>query len=161
MMLSAISLGVFWRLAPSTMAIIRSRNASPGIGGDADDDPVGEHRGAAGDGGVVAAGAADDRGALAGDGALVDRGDAHHDLAVAGDLLVRLDEHRDPLCGAPRPRPSVCFAFRTGPFSFRAFTSRRAFRSVSACALPRPSAMASAKLAKSTVNQSQSETARM
>ncbi len=34
-------------------------------------------------------------------------------------------------------------------------------RRVSACALPRPSAMASAKLAKSTVNQSQSEMARM
>ncbi len=43
----------------------------------------------------------------------------------------------------------------------RATTSRRALRSASACALPRPSAIASAKLAKSTVNQSQSETARM
>jgi len=30
-MFSAISLGVFWRLAPSTMAIIRSRNVSPGL----------------------------------------------------------------------------------------------------------------------------------
>ena len=30
-MLSAISFGVFWRLAPSTMAIMRSRNASPGF----------------------------------------------------------------------------------------------------------------------------------
>ena len=29
-MLSAISFGVFWRLAPSTIAIIRSRNVSPG-----------------------------------------------------------------------------------------------------------------------------------
>ena len=37
--------------------------------------------------------------------------------------------------------------------------SLRALRSVSACALPRPSAIASAKLAKSTVNQSQSEIA--
>ena len=27
----AISFGVFWRLAPSTMLIIRSRNASPGL----------------------------------------------------------------------------------------------------------------------------------
>ena len=30
-MLSAISLGVFCRLAPSTIAIIRSRNVSPGL----------------------------------------------------------------------------------------------------------------------------------
>ena len=30
-MLSAISFGVFWRLAPSTIAIIRSRKASPGF----------------------------------------------------------------------------------------------------------------------------------
>ena len=30
-MVSAISLGVFWRLAPSTIAIMRSRNASPGL----------------------------------------------------------------------------------------------------------------------------------
>ncbi len=29
-MFSAISLGVFWRLAPSTSEIIRSRNVSPG-----------------------------------------------------------------------------------------------------------------------------------
>src|SRR6516165_6604682 len=30
-MLSAISLGVFWRCAPSTSAIIRSRKVSPGL----------------------------------------------------------------------------------------------------------------------------------
>src|SRR5207237_799853 len=30
-MSSAISFGVFWRFAPSTSAIIRSRNASPGL----------------------------------------------------------------------------------------------------------------------------------
>ena len=30
-MVSAISLGVFWRLAPSTSAIMRSRNVSPGL----------------------------------------------------------------------------------------------------------------------------------
>ena len=40
-------------------------------------------------------------------------------------------------------------------------TSRRVARSVSAWALPRPSAMASAKLANSTVNHSQTETPRM
>ncbi len=42
-----------------------------GVGGDAHDQPVGEHARAAGDGAAVAAALADDRGALAGDGALV------------------------------------------------------------------------------------------
>ncbi len=51
--------------------------------------------------------------------------------------------------------------FRGARSSFRAMMSRRALRSASACALPRPSAIASAKLANSTVNQSQSEIARM
>jgi hypothetical protein len=37
----------------------------------------------------------------------------------------------------------------------RAIVSLRALRRLAACALPRPSATASAKLAKSTVNQSQ------
>ena len=39
--------------------------------------------------------------------------------------------------------------------------SRRALRSEAACALPRPSAMASAKFAKSTVNHSQTDTQKM
>ena len=42
-----------------------------------------------------------------------------------------------------------------------AMVSERAFRSVSACALPRPSAMASAKLANSTVNHSHSVICRL
>ncbi len=54
-MFSAISLGVFCRLAPSTRAIIRSMKLSPGLGGDLDDDPVGEDLGAAGDRAPVAA----------------------------------------------------------------------------------------------------------
>ena len=41
--------GVFWRLAPSTSAIIRSRKVSPGFGGDPDDERVGDDRRAAGD----------------------------------------------------------------------------------------------------------------
>ena len=48
-----------------------------------------------------------------------------------------------------------------GLVSFFATISRRARRSVSACALPRPSAMASAKLAKTTVNYSHNEMARI
>ena len=43
--------------------------------------------------------------------------------------------------------------------TLRAMVSLRIRRKVSACAFPRPSATASAKLAKITVNQSQMETA--
>ncbi len=60
-----------------------------GIRGDADLDLVGEHACAAGDGGAVAAGLADDRSGLAGDGRLVDGGDAFDDFAVAGNHLRR------------------------------------------------------------------------
>ena len=49
-MSSAISFGVFWRTAPSTSAIIRSRKRLTGSRGDADDDLVGEDARAAGDG---------------------------------------------------------------------------------------------------------------
>ena len=152
-MLRAISLGVFCRLAPSTRAIMRSRKVSPGFERDAHDDPVGQHPGAAGDRRAVAARLADDRGRLAGDGRLVDRGDALDDLAVAGDDLARPRRRtgRRPAAALDglldRRRP----ALRT-----RAMVSERVLRRVSAWALPRPSAMASAKLANSTVNHSQS-----
>ena len=90
-MLSAISFGVFCRSAPSTSAIMRSRNVSPGIGGDPDLDPVREHARAAGDRGSIAAGLADDRRRLAGDRRLVHRRDALDDLAVGRDELAGLD----------------------------------------------------------------------
>ena len=60
-MLSAISFGVLRRSAPSTSAIIRSRNECPGSWVISHDDPVREHAGAAGDGAAVAAGLADHR----------------------------------------------------------------------------------------------------
>src|ERR1700683_706386 len=57
--------------------------------------------------------------------------------------------------------PSLSFdpgtsSSRPSGFMRLAMVSRRAFRNVSACALPRPSAIASAKFANSTVNQSHS-----
>ena len=64
-----------------------------GIGGDAHDQPVGQHARAAGDAAAVAAAFADDRRAFAGDGAFVDGGDAFDDFAVAGDELAGFDEH--------------------------------------------------------------------
>ena len=120
--------------------------------GDADDDPVRQHAGAAGDGAAVAAGLPDDRGRLAGDRRLVDGRDALDDVAVAGDDLAGLDDHAvaDLAAGSPGTSDS-------GPSaaSSRATVSVRVARSEAACALPRPSATASARLPKRTVSQSQ------
>ena len=92
-MLSAISFGVFWRSAPSTSAIIRSRKVSPGSRGDAHDDLVGEHAGAAGHGRPVATRFADHRRGFAGDGRLVDRRDALDDLTVRRHHLAGGHDH--------------------------------------------------------------------
>ena len=50
---------------------------------------------------------------------------------------------------------TIWYCVRSLPSSFFACTWRRIARSVAACALPRPSATASAKFANSTVSQSQ------
>jgi hypothetical protein len=68
-----------------------------GIGGDADQDPVGEDGRAPGDRAAVAARFPDDRRRLTGDGRLVDRGDALDHLAIARDHLSRLHHHDVPL----------------------------------------------------------------
>ena len=68
-----------------------------GIGGDAHDQPVGQHARAAGDAAAVAAAFADHRCALAGDGAFVDRGDAFDHLAVGGDLSPASTSTTSPL----------------------------------------------------------------
>jgi hypothetical protein len=65
----------------------------PGVGRDADEDPVGEDRRPPGDRAPVAARLPDDRCRLAGDGRFVDRRDALDHLAVARDHLARLDDH--------------------------------------------------------------------
>ena len=154
-MSSAISFGVFCRSAPSTMAIMRSRKVAPGCAVIAHLDPVGDDAGAAGDGRAVAAGFADHRRGFAGDRGFVDRGDALDDLAVGRDDVAGLDQHdvarpevaaRAGLGMSRRPRIDQPLGAR-----FRSACAR----SVSARALPRPSASASAKLANSTVNQSQ------
>ena len=132
------------------------------VGGDADDEPVGEHARAAGDGAAVAAALADHRRALAGDGALVDRGDALDHLAVAGDR------------GRPASTSTRSPRRRLGGGTSSTAASRRgrgealgarppggpgAACRPAPCRGPRPSPRRSC--AKSTVNQSQSETARM
>ncbi len=62
-----------------------------------------------------------------------------------------------PLRSVP-PGTVVTGASRRGAPSFLALTSRRVLRRLAACALPRPSAIASAKLANSTVNHSHTAT---
>ena len=105
-MFSAISFGVFCRFAPSTSAIIRSMKLSPGFWVISHDDPVGEHPGAAGDRGPVAARLADDRRRLAGDRRLVDAGDAVDDVPVAGDDLPGLARRRGRPAAAAAPAPT-------------------------------------------------------
>ena len=147
-MLSAISFGVFCRSAPSTSAIIRSRNVWPGIGRDPDLDPVREHARATGHRRAIAAGFANDGCGLARDRRLVHRGDALDDLAVGRDELA--GAHDDDVVLAQRRGRN---GLRRGRSTIRfATVSVRVFRSVSACALPRPSAIASAKLANRTVS---------
>ena len=162
--LSATSLGVFCRSDPSTRAIIRSTNEWPGLGGDPDDDPVGEHHGAAGDRAPVAAGLADHRGGLAGHRGLVDGGHALDDVTVAGDPLPGLhDDHvagpqaccGDLLDGQRRPGCRCSASWSQRRATRRAVVSCWSSRRLAACALPRPSATASARVPKSTVSQSQ------
>ena len=118
--------------------------------GDLDDDAVREHARAARDRAAVAAGLADDRRRLAGDGRLVDRRDALDDRPVARDDLARLD-HDDVAAPQLRRRLAV-------PSASLAVVVVRIARRASAWALPRPSAKASARLAKTTVNHSHTAT---
>ena len=120
--------------------------------GDLDHEPVGEQTRAAGDGRAVAAGLADHRRGLARDRGLVDRADALDDLAVGGDDLARLD---DDDVAAPEVGCRHLLERRRCPMRRKAVVVVRVARSAFACALPRPSAIASAKFAKSTVSQSQ------
>ena len=150
-MVSAISLGVFWRSAPSTRAIMRSRKVSPGSEVMRTAIWSESTLRAAGDGAAVAAALADHRRRLAGDRRLVDRGDALDDVAVAGDDLAGRDDH--DVAAAQLGRRDLLDRRRRS--RRLAKVSVLILRSASACALPRPSAIASAKLANSTVNHSQ------
>ncbi len=150
-MFSAISFGVFCRDGAFDQGDHPVEEALAGSGGDLHDDPVGQHLGTAGHRAAVAAGLADDRGRLAGDRGLVDAGDTLDDVPVAGDGLAGLDHHAVAE-SAMRRRHRFLACRRT---SRRAVVSVLARRSVSAWALPRPSATASARLAKITVSQSQ------
>ena len=110
-----------------------------------------EHARAAGDRAAVAAGLADDGRGLAGDGRLVDGRDAL-DRRCRRRGSARRPRRRRRRRGPART--PACVA----PSRSLAVVSLRIARSVAACALPRPSAIASAKLPKSTVSHSQTAT---
>ncbi len=151
-MFSAISLGVFCRAAPSTRLIIRSMNVSPGFV-------------------VILMTIRSDR-------TFVPPVTAHRsppDSRMTGaDSPVIADSSTDatPSTTSPSPGmtspasqttrspmvssvPATCSSDVPSASSRRATVSVLALRSVSAWALPRPSATASARLAKITVSHSQ------
>src|SRR3954471_16852994 len=163
-MWSAISLGVFCLAAPSTSAIIRSRNDSPGLA-------------------VM-------RTTIRSESTLVPPVTAERSPPLSrmtgADSPVIADSSTEAMPSMTSPSPGMSpFASTTtrSPFfsreagiissfamgmtssgggqvrTLRAMVSFCIRRSESACAFPRPSATASAKLAKITVNQSHTETA--
>src|SRR5271169_4385041 len=151
-MFKAISFGVFCREAPSTSLIIRSKNVSPGFE-------------------VI-------RTLISSESTRVPPVTAERsppDSRITGaDSPVIADSSTDATPSITSPSPGInspAATTTTSPArSFELATisvlpssrnlcasvSARALRSVSACAFPRPSAMASAKFANSTVNHSQS-----
>ena len=124
---------------------------------DADEDAVAQDARPAGDRAAIAAALANDRRGFARDGRFIDARDAFDDLAVARNEIVRFADD------------DVAFPQIAGG-DFLLIAVRQATRlwwscacgaRLSACALPRPSAIASAKLAKRSVNQSQSVICRL
>ena len=161
-MSSAISFGVFFRLAPSTIAIMRSRKVSPGLR-------------------VIFTTSQSDRTVVppvtAQKSPPLSRMTGALSPVIALSLTEATPSSTSPSPGMVSPAstrtvspalsvepatsstsPSCRGAPWSGDLSFLAWTSLRALRRVSACALPRPSAIASAKFANSTVNHSHRDT---
>src|ERR1035441_4102984 len=151
--LRAISLGVFWRCAPSTRAIMRSRKVSPGLE-------------------VIFTLIQSLRTLVPPVTALRSPPDSRMTgalspvMADSSTLAMPSMTSPSPGMGSPAStltvraggnRAAATISVRPPLCKRRALVSVLVLRRVSACALPRPSAMASAKLANSTVNHSQSE----
>ena len=152
-MSSAISFGVFWRSAPSTSLIMRSRKVEPGaavmrtlIQSDSTWVPP-----------VTAERSPPDSRMTGADSPVIAASftEAMPSTTSPSDGMVSpastSDHVADLEAGAGDPLGSCC---RSAPVRSLAWVSVRVRRSASACALPRPSAIASAKLANSTVNHS-------
>ncbi len=148
---SAISFGVFCRLAPSTRPIIRSRKVCPRsavisttIRSESTRVPP-----------VTAERSPPDSRITGADSPVI----ADSSTEATPSMISPSEGMRSPASHTTRsPLASSAAAMRVSvpsALSRRASVSERIRRSVSACALPRPSAMASAKLAKITVRKSQ------
>ena len=151
-MFSAISFGVFCRSAPSTSLIMRSRKVEPGaavmrtrIQSDSTWVPP-----------VTAERSPPDSRMTGADSPV-----------IAASLTEAMPSMTSPSEGIMSPASTRTMSptfspvqgtslkfCRSAPLSSLAWVSLRCRRKVSACALPRPSATASAKLANSTVNHS-------
>ena len=152
-MINAISLGVFCRFAPSTRVIMRSRNVSPGLAvmrmtrkSDSTFVPP-----------VTAERSPPDSRITGADSPVI--ADSSTDATPSitspspGIMSPGMHNTTSPLRSSPPCTDST--ADRSlGLRSRFAVVWVRDFRRVSACALPRPSAMASAKFANTTVNHS-------
>ena len=150
----AISFGVFCRSAPSTSAIMRSRNVSPGLAVifttisslNTRVPPVTAERSPP-----------DSRTTGADSPVIADSSTVAMPSTMSpspGITSPAVTTHRSPSWSSDDGVSTIVpSAVRT-----RAVVSARVLRSVAAWALPRPSAIASAKLANSTVNQSHSDT---
>ena len=154
---SASSLGVFWRRAPSTSAIIRSMKVEPGaavmrtlIQSDrtvvppvtAERSPPASRMTGA-DSPVIADSLTEATPSIT--------------SPSPGTMSPASTSTTSPILRSSAETPSMASitpALPVGSISRLASVSLRVRRSASACALPRPSATASAKLANSTVNQS-------
>src|SRR5262249_27939180 len=165
-MLSAISFGVFWRFAPSTMAIMRSRKVSPGslvmrttIQSERTRVPP-----------VTAlrsppasriTGALSPVMALSSTDAMPSMISPSLGMNSPAVISTMSPLRRSALVVLTYLAEAGSNPRRGASASFFAVRSRRARLRLSACAFPRPSAMASAKLANRTVNQSHRDTAKM
>src|SRR5665213_2639579 len=151
-MLSAISFGVFCRSAPSTSLIMRSRKVEPGaavmrtrIQSDSTCVPP-----------VTAERSPPDSRMTGADSPVI----AASLTEATPSMISPSEGMRSPASTrTTSPTLSVVLGIslnflRSLPLSSLAFVSVRVRRKASACALPRPSAIASAKLANSTVNHS-------
>ena len=151
--MSAISLGVFWRSAPSTSAIMRSRNVSPGFE-------------------VICTLIWSESTRVPPVTALrsppLSRMTGADSPVIADSSTEAMPSMTSPSPGMVSPaettttsplRRSLALTCLIAPStSTLASVSVLVLRNVSACALPRPSAIEVAKLANSTVNQSQPAT---
>ena len=149
-MLRAISFGVFWRLAPSTSAIIRSRKLSPGrvvmrttMRSESTRVPPVTAERSPPDSRITGA----DSPVMALSSTVAMPSTTSPSPGISSPASTT---HRSPMSSAEEARSSM---LPSGSCT-NAVVSERVLRSVSAWALPRPSATASAKLANSTVNHS-------